>query len=69
LLHFGKAKKWSSSLISASLALLQASEIQEIIPPIKTIDGKLTQHINDSTLIVYPFVDEQKRGSGMGKCL
>lgn len=43
----------------AILALLQASGIQQIIPPIKTIDGELTQHINDCTLTVYPFVDGQ----------
>ena len=41
------------------LALLQASGIQQIIPPIKTIAGKLTQRINDFTLIVYPFIDGQ----------
>lgn len=39
------------------LALLQASGVQHIIPPIKTIDGKPIQYINDDTLIVYPFVD------------
>lgn len=41
------------------LAFLQASGIQQIIPPIKTIDGKLTYYINDFTLIVYPFVNGQ----------
>lgn len=41
------------------LALLQASGIQQIIPPIKTINGELTQHISDSTLTVYPFVNGQ----------
>ena len=43
----------------AILALLHASGIQQIIPPIKTTDGELTQHINDFTLTVYPFVDGQ----------
>lgn len=43
----------------AILALLQASGIQQIIPPIKTINGELTQHISDSTLTVYPFVHGQ----------
>ena len=43
----------------AILAWLQASGIQQIIPPIKTIDGELTQHINDFTLTVYPFVEGQ----------
>jgi spectinomycin phosphotransferase len=43
----------------AILALLQASGIEQIIPPIKTINGELTQHVNDFTLTVYPFVDGQ----------
>lgn len=43
----------------AILALLQASGIQQIIPPVKTTKGELTQHINDFTLTVYPFVDGQ----------
>jgi|GEM_PF-278469 spectinomycin phosphotransferase len=43
----------------AILALLQNAGIQQIIPPIKTTNGGLTQHIGDSTLTVYPFVDGQ----------
>lgn len=43
----------------AILALLQASGIQQIIPPIKATDGELTQHIGDFTLTVYPFIDGQ----------
>lgn len=43
----------------AILALLQASGIKQIIPPIKTTNGELTQHINDFTLTVYPFVNGQ----------
>lgn len=43
----------------AILALLQSSGIQQIIPPIKATDGELTQHINDFTLTVYPFVNGQ----------
>lgn len=42
---------------AALLDLLQASGIQQIIPPIKTIDGKLTQAIDDFTLTVYPFIE------------
>lgn len=58
--YFVKVKYGHHSDISVTLlALLQASGIQQIIPPIKTIDGKLTQYINDFTLIVYPFVDGQ----------
>ena len=60
LSYFVKLKRGHHYDISvAILALLQASGIQQIIPPIKTIDGELTQHINDFTLIVYPFVDGQ----------
>lgn len=43
----------------AILALLQASGIQQIIPPIKATNGELTQHIGDFTLTVYPFVNGQ----------
>lgn len=43
----------------AILALLQATGIQQIIPPIKTTNGELTQHINDFTLTVHPFVNGQ----------
>jgi spectinomycin phosphotransferase len=43
----------------AILALLQSAGIQQIIPPIKTTNGELTQHIGDSTLTVYPFVGGQ----------
>lgn len=43
----------------AILALLQASGIEQIIPPIKTTNSELTQHINDFTLTVYPFIDGQ----------
>lgn len=43
----------------AILALLQAAGIQQIILPIKSIDGKLIQQLNNFTLIVYPFVEGQ----------
>lgn len=38
--------------------LLYKAGIQ-VIPAVKTIDGKLTQHIENFTLIVYPFVEGQ----------
>ncbi len=41
----------------AIVSLLQASGIQQIIPPIKTTKGELTQQIGDFTLTVYPFVE------------
>ncbi len=51
--YFVKLKRGHHYDISVTiLALLQASGIQQIIPPIKTIKGDLTQHINDFTLTV-----------------
>lgn len=58
--YFVKLKRGHHSDISVTLLeFLQTSGIQQIIPPIKAIDGKLIQHIDDFTLIVYPFVDGQ----------
>lgn len=58
--YFVKLKRGHYSDISVTLlAFLQASGIQQIIFPIKTIDGNLTHYINDFTLIVYPFVNGQ----------
>lgn len=60
LSYFVKVKRGHHNDISVViLALLQASGIQEIIPPIKTKEGALTQHSDDFTLIVYPFVEGQ----------
>lgn len=60
LSYFVKLKRGHRSDMSvAILALLQNSGIQQIIPPIKATDGELTQHVNDFTLTVYPFVDGQ----------
>jgi len=56
--YFVKLKRGHRYDVSiAILTLLQASGIQQIIPPVKTINGELTQYINDFTLTVYPFVD------------
>lgn len=58
--YFVKLKRGHHYDLSAAiLALLQAAGIQQIIPPIQTIDGKLTQRVDDFTLIAYPFVDGQ----------
>ena len=58
--YFVKLKRGPHSDISVTLlGFLQVSGIQQIIPPIKAIDGKLTQHINDYTLTVYPFIHGQ----------
>lgn len=39
--------------------LLHDAGIEEIIPPIKTLSGQLTQRIGEFTLIVYPFIKGQ----------
>lgn len=39
--------------------LLHEAGIQEIIPPVKTHQGRFTQPLEDCTLIVYPFVEGQ----------
>jgi len=55
-----KGKRAIASRGSCKIPILgHGSGIQQIIPPIKTIDGKLTQRIDDFTLTVYPFVDGQ----------
>ncbi len=41
------------------LALLQMADIQHIIPPVKTLHNKPILHIEDYTLIVYPFIEGQ----------
>lgn len=41
------------------LELLQSAGIQQIIPPVRAIDGRTTQRLEDFTLIVYPFVEGQ----------
>lgn len=56
--YFVKLKHGKHLDISvALLSLLQVSGIQQIIPPLKTLDGELTQYINDFNLVVYPFID------------
>ncbi|MCP5504216.1 MAG: phosphotransferase [Chlamydiales bacterium] len=58
--YFIKIKLGHSHDISVKIIeLLQRAGIQQIIPPIKTIDGKATQPLDNFTLIVYPFVDGQ----------
>ncbi len=41
------------------LSLLQISGIEHIIPPVKTIHGRPILHIENATLIVYPFIEGQ----------
>lgn len=58
LSYFVKLKRGHLQDLSiAILPLLQASGIEQIILPIKAGNGELTQHIEDYTLSVYPFID------------
>lgn len=58
--YFVKLKRGHHHDISVEIMqLLHDAGIEEIIAPIKTIDGQLTQRIEDFTLIVYPFIDGQ----------
>src|SRR4051812_48404892 len=43
----------------AILDLLHKERIQQIIPPIKTSQGLLTQHIDEYTLIVYSYIENE----------
>lgn len=56
--YFVKLKRGHQHDISVVIVeLLHDAGIQQIIPPIKTLSGQLTQRIEDFTLIVYPFVE------------
>lgn len=58
--YFVKLKRGHHHDISVVIVeLLQMMGIQQIIPPLKTIHGQPTQHIEDFTLIVYPFIEGQ----------
>lgn len=41
------------------LQLLHEVGVQQIIPPVKTMQGHLTQSFGDFTLILYPFIEGQ----------
>jgi spectinomycin phosphotransferase len=56
--YFVKLKHSHENDINLSiLELLHRRGVQEIILPISTIHGGLIQHIEDISLIVYPFID------------
>lgn len=60
LSYFVKVKRGHSDDISAVLlAWFHDSGIQQVIPPVKTPDGRLNRHINNFTLTVYPYIDGQ----------
>lgn len=56
--YFVKLKRGHFNDVNiAVLDLLQMAEIQQLIPPVKTIEGKQIQRVEDFTFIVYPFVE------------
>lgn len=58
--YFVKLKHGHYSDISVKLlTFLAESGIQQVIPPIKTINDELAQQNSDLTIIVYPFVNGQ----------
>jgi spectinomycin phosphotransferase len=58
--YFVKLKRGHQHDIGvAILALLHDEGIQQIISPLKTSQGQPTQHIDEFTLIVYPFIENQ----------
>ncbi len=58
--YFVKARRGCpGDASSAILELLQSAGVREIIFPIRTIRGDLTQRFDDFTVIVYPFVEGQ----------
>lgn len=58
--YFVKLKRGHQNEIKiAILELLQQANIQEIVPPIKTVHGKSAAYINDFTLTVFPFINGQ----------
>lgn len=58
--YFVKLKKGTNHDIGVVLqSLLHDAGIAQIISPIKTIHGKSTLHIDNFTLIVYPFIEGQ----------
>jgi spectinomycin phosphotransferase len=58
--YFIKIKQGHNHDLSVEITeLLYRAGVQQIIPPIKTIQGKSTQPIDGFTLVVYPFVDGQ----------
>lgn len=57
-LYFVKLKRGHHHDISSTIiTLLRDAGIQQIIPIVKTIRGQATQHVDDFTLTVSPFVD------------
>lgn len=56
--YFIKLRRGHHHDLSVEIAkLLHEAGIQQIIPPLKTLQGRSTQRLDDFTLIVYPFVE------------
>lgn len=56
--YFLKLKKGDEKAFSFALMdLLRESGIQEIIPPLKTIDGSSFLQIEDFNLVIFPFIE------------
>lgn len=56
--YFVKLKRGHHHDINAIiLTLLYNAGIQNVIPIVKTMDGKTTQRMDDFTLMVFPFID------------
>lgn len=58
--YFVKLKQGISRDISVDiLELLHTAGLEQIILPMTTTQGQLTQHVDECTLIVYPYVESQ----------
>jgi spectinomycin phosphotransferase len=57
--YFVKIKKNHHHSSIAIMDLLLKAGIEQIIPPLKTLHGQRALHIDDFTIIVYPFIDGQ----------
>jgi spectinomycin phosphotransferase len=56
--YFIKLKKGSLPGIGVAIQdLLHKQGLREVIPPIKSVGGELSCHIEEFTLIVYPFIE------------
>ncbi len=58
-LYFVKLKRGHHDICATLQLLLSNAIIKEVIPPIMTLDGKPTSHVDDFNLIVYPFIEGQ----------
>jgi spectinomycin phosphotransferase len=58
--YFVKLRQGHVSDVNIAIQkLLQTVGIEQIIPPVKTIEGKYLQYAGDFTLLIYPFIEGQ----------